>query len=219
MEIGKKIVKYRRKNKLSQEQFAEKIGVTRQTISNWELNTTKPDIAQLKNISKVLNISIDELLDNNSNGIKSKINNIENEIKRNNRNLKLLILSVYFIVLFLTIGVIIYYSTKKDFTHDFDHVIVCNIEDYNSGNKYGLEPGDYYLYIDNQNGTYHVVIEVTQKDFQYPEEGHYDLMYGKQYWDKIDTKVSNFMFAIDMRDSIKEKFISDGAKCRGYSHN
>ena len=88
MEIGKKIVKYRRKNKLSQEQLAEKIGVTRQTISNWELNTTKPDVTQIKNIAKVLNTSIDDLLDNNGNGVKSKINNIENELKKNNRNLK-----------------------------------------------------------------------------------------------------------------------------------
>ena len=120
MEIGKKIVKYRKKNKLSQEQLAEKIGVTRQTISNWELNTTKPDITQIKNIAKVLNTSIDDLLDNNGNGVKSKINNIENELKKNNRNLKLLILPVYFIVLILAIGVIIYYSTKKDFTDEFD---------------------------------------------------------------------------------------------------
>lgn len=218
MEIGKKIVKYRRKNKLSQEQLAEKIGVTRQTISNWELNTTKPDVTQIKNIAKVLNTSIDDLLDNNGDGVKNKINNIENELKKNNRNLKLLILPVYFIVLFLAIGIIIYYSTKKDFTHDFDHVIVCTIEDYNSGKKYGLEPGDYYLYIDNQNETYQVIIEITQKDFEYQEDYDY-VQYGKQYWDKIDTKSSNFMFAIDMRDSIKEKFIKDGAKCRGYIHS
>ena len=81
MDIGKKIVKYRRKNKLSQEQLAEKIGVTRQTISNWELNTTKPDVTQSKNIDKVLNTSIDDLLDNNSNEVKSKINKIKDELK------------------------------------------------------------------------------------------------------------------------------------------
>ena len=88
MEIGKRIVKYRRKNKLSQEQLAEKIGVTRQTISNWELNTTKPDITQVKNISKVLNTSIDDLLDNNGNGVKSKINNICIYVIINNKNAK-----------------------------------------------------------------------------------------------------------------------------------
>lgn len=215
MDIGKKIIKYRRRNKLSQEKLAEKIGVARQTISNWELNTTKPDIMQIKNISKVLNISIDDLLDNNSN-VKSKIINIEKELRKNNRNLKMLILLVYFVILILAIGAIVYYSTKKDFTHDFDHVIVCTIEDYNSGKKYGFDPGDYYLYIDNENGTYHVVIEVTQKDFEYPEDYDY-VSYGKQYWDNIDTKTAHHMFAVDLRNSIKERFLSDGAKCRGFN--
>ncbi len=37
MELGKKIQQYRKKNKLSQEQLGEIVGVTRQTISNWEI--------------------------------------------------------------------------------------------------------------------------------------------------------------------------------------
>lgn len=37
MEIGKKITDLRKNNKLSQEDLAEKLGVTRQTISKWEL--------------------------------------------------------------------------------------------------------------------------------------------------------------------------------------
>ena len=78
MEIGKKIVKYRRKNKLSQEQLAEKIGVTRQTISNWELNETSPNPEQLKILSKALKVSIDELLDNDiSSVLVEKVSNTE----------------------------------------------------------------------------------------------------------------------------------------------
>jgi len=49
---------------MSQEQLAEKINVTRQTISNWELGETSPNPDQLKQLSKELNISIDKLLDN-----------------------------------------------------------------------------------------------------------------------------------------------------------
>lgn len=41
-----------------------KVNVTRQTISNWELNETTPNPEQLKLLSKALNVSIDELLDN-----------------------------------------------------------------------------------------------------------------------------------------------------------
>ena len=40
MDLGEKIQKYRKKNKLSQEQLGELIGVTRQTISNWEIGVS-----------------------------------------------------------------------------------------------------------------------------------------------------------------------------------
>ena len=64
MKLGEKILELRKKSGLSQEQLGEKINVTRQTISNWELGETSPNPEQLKLISKELNISIDELLDN-----------------------------------------------------------------------------------------------------------------------------------------------------------
>ncbi len=64
MKLGDAILRLRKEHKLSQEQLAEKIGVTRQTISNWELGETSPNPDQLKLLSKVLNVSIDELLSN-----------------------------------------------------------------------------------------------------------------------------------------------------------
>lgn len=64
MNLGENILKLRKNSGLSQEVLAEKIGVTRQTISNWELGETSPNPEQLKLLSKTLNISVDELLDN-----------------------------------------------------------------------------------------------------------------------------------------------------------
>lgn len=64
MKLGDNIFKLRKDCKLSQEQLAEKINVTRQTISNWELGETAPNPTQLKLLSKALNVSIDELLNN-----------------------------------------------------------------------------------------------------------------------------------------------------------
>ena len=55
MELGNKILELRKKEKLSQEELAEKINVTRQTISKWELNETTPDIKQAKELSKIFN--------------------------------------------------------------------------------------------------------------------------------------------------------------------
>ena len=64
MSLGNKILELRKKKGLSQEELGEKVNVTRQTISNWELGETSPNPEQLKLLSKELNISIDELLDN-----------------------------------------------------------------------------------------------------------------------------------------------------------
>ena len=64
MKLGNNILKLRKDCKLSQEQLAEKVDVTRQTISNWELGETSPNPEQLKLLSKALNVSIDELLNN-----------------------------------------------------------------------------------------------------------------------------------------------------------
>lgn len=64
-DIWKKYLSWVKKCGFSQEQLGEQINVIRQTISNWELGETSPNSEQLKLISKELNVSIDELLDNN----------------------------------------------------------------------------------------------------------------------------------------------------------
>lgn len=88
MELGNKILKLRKKQSLSQEELAEKINVTRQTISKWELGETTPDIKQAKELSKVFNISLDELVGNPKRDISyEKINKIEDN---SNMILKLL---------------------------------------------------------------------------------------------------------------------------------
>lgn len=78
MDLGNKIVNLRKKNNLSQEELAEKVGVTRQTISKWELEETTPDIKQAKLLSKIFKVSLDELTDNDVNSILvEKVSNTE----------------------------------------------------------------------------------------------------------------------------------------------
>lgn len=66
MNIGQNILNLRKSAKLSQEQLAEKIGVTRQTISNWELEESSPDLKQAKALSKIFNVSLDDLTGDSS---------------------------------------------------------------------------------------------------------------------------------------------------------
>ena len=75
MIIGKSILDYRKKNNLSQEQLANKIGITRQAISKWEQEKGAPDIENLILLSDEMNISLDNLIKGNSNLKKQIVNN------------------------------------------------------------------------------------------------------------------------------------------------
>ena len=68
--IGKFIIDLRKKNNLTQQNLANKLGVTYQAVSKWENGKSIPDIAILKRISEEFNVSIDELLDGKKNNKK-----------------------------------------------------------------------------------------------------------------------------------------------------
>ncbi len=65
MNLSNKIIELRSKNKLTQEELAEKLNVSRQTVSNWETGKCYPDIETLIIMSNKFNISLDELLKDN----------------------------------------------------------------------------------------------------------------------------------------------------------
>ena len=62
MELSKKIKQIRNDNKLTQEQFAEKMLVSRTAVSKWENGTCYPSIDSLKYMSQLFNVSLDKLL-------------------------------------------------------------------------------------------------------------------------------------------------------------
>ena len=104
MEIGNKINQLRKLSGMTQEQLAEKIDVTRQTISNWELGETSPNPEQLKLLSKALNVSIDELLNND---VKSVIiDKVSNTEKLAGIIIKILkVIGILFVIYFI-IGIL-----------------------------------------------------------------------------------------------------------------
>lgn len=63
MDIGNSLFKARKKCGLSQEDVAEKLGVSRQTVSKWETGETVPDIRQSKKMALLYHVSLDELID------------------------------------------------------------------------------------------------------------------------------------------------------------
>ena len=122
MEIGKKILKYIKKMGLSQEMLGEKINVSRQTISNWESGETYPNSEQLKLLSQVFKVSIDELVDND---IKNVF--VEKSIKTEKMiNIILRLLVVIIITIFVVLG-ITYINKIKGRGELVEETIVCNL--------------------------------------------------------------------------------------------
>lgn len=113
MSLGENILNLRKKNGLSQEKLGEKVEVTRQTISNWELGETAPNPEQLKLLSKALNTSVDDLIDNDiQNVVLSKVKITEKQTKTIKKILKgfLIVFSIFVII--DIISLIICYTQK-----------------------------------------------------------------------------------------------------------
>ncbi len=62
VQIGSRILEYRKKLNMSQEEFANKIGVSRQAVSKWELDKAYPDLDKLVDICEMFGLSLDELV-------------------------------------------------------------------------------------------------------------------------------------------------------------
>lgn len=84
LELHSQIKKYRTEMNLSQEELAEKIYVTRQSISNWENNKNYPDIRSLLLLSSLFNVSLDQLIKGDIKIMKEEIN--RNELDKFNRD-------------------------------------------------------------------------------------------------------------------------------------
>ncbi len=62
MTLGNRIQEIRTQARLSQEVFGERIGVTRQTVSKWELDQAYPELEKIVLISKIFKVTTDSLL-------------------------------------------------------------------------------------------------------------------------------------------------------------
>ena len=67
MKFGEQIKDIRTANNLTQEQFAQKLNVSRQTISSWENNRNLPDLEMTVQIAKTFDLSLDQLILGGSN--------------------------------------------------------------------------------------------------------------------------------------------------------
>lgn len=169
--IGKFIAKLRKEKNMTQEQLAEKMGVSINAVSKWERGISFPDVSLYKKLCNELNISIEELINgekDNSESAKEKalitsINEREKEKKKSKR--LFVILSIIF---FIIISFLIFYNLKakinlvNDSDYLYDEVISflkkkefvenpdSKYEDFNVFYSYygfGIEKENRYKYV------------------------------------------------------------------------
>lgn len=106
MKFNEKLLELRKQKGWSQEELGNKLDVSRQTISKWEIGATTPELENLVILSEIFDISIDELVDNPRDKIDLETENIKikEEVTSNTRKTKKKILWFIIIVIFLLSG-------------------------------------------------------------------------------------------------------------------
>lgn len=121
MKFSEKIIKLRKENGLSQEEFGNKINVSRQAISKWESEQAQPEINKVKEISNIFGVSIEYLLNdniNNSEVIKNKKH--ENNIKKKILLIFLILVVIYLVVVIFKFIILLRYRIKANNIEDFN---------------------------------------------------------------------------------------------------
>ncbi len=123
MEFNNKLYQLRKQKGLSQEELANRLNVSRQTVSKWEVGDSTPDMEKLVAISDLFEISLDELVMDKApvhvgenttkseivSGLKEKVLTDENKQKAK-RGLKIATIILGIIVLVDVISMIVYFS-------------------------------------------------------------------------------------------------------------
>ena len=113
--VGQKLQIARNKQGLTQEQIAQQLQVSRQTISNWENNKSYPDIVSLITLSELYQISLDQLLK----GDKAMIEHLSkstNTVASNRRLLTAIVLNIIILIAFILSNSLITQNTTLLFT-------------------------------------------------------------------------------------------------------
>lgn len=208
MKLSEKIIKLRKEKGLSQEELGNAINVSRQAISKWESEQTKPDIDKLKEISKFFNVSFDYLLNDDCDEIKEikteekiEINSSKNTKKNKNFILKILLVFIFIYLAFSLYKFILlfrYYKIADSFSEE-NYFMYCTWESDNEpmmdistkkvGNKIIIEsinPYDKESDLINEDG------EVMPYDIEFIDQEKdicYRLVYNSElkkyeYWDR-----------------------------------
>ena len=106
MEIGKKLKDARMKSGFTQETVAEKINVSRQTISNWENEKSYPDIISVIALSVLYSICLDDLLKGDRE-MMEHLKECTNVVKSTRKLIGAIILNAVTVILLITLSMLL----------------------------------------------------------------------------------------------------------------
>lgn len=127
MSFGENLINLRRQKGWSQDDLANNLNISRQAISKWENNTSKPDVDNIEKISKIFSVKIDELLNNELPNDKAVALDVKKEEKKE---------KTITIVKLMIIAVIILYAISVIYKFASLLVIVNGVQKYANLNNY-----------------------------------------------------------------------------------
>ena len=137
--IGKFIKEIRKKNNLTQAEFASRYGVTYQAVSKWENGKNVPDIALLKQISKDFNISIDDILE-------GEVTDSNDHVKIKNNKFKVILIFILVILLVFLIFIFLNQSSNFEFK-----TLSSSCDNFNVSGSLAYNDNKSSIYISNIN--------------------------------------------------------------------
>lgn len=166
MEIANKIQQLRKKINMSQEELSNKIGVTRQTISNWETGISAPDIKQAKDLAKVFNVTLDELVGNAIyDTLIKKTTNIEKLAGMTIKFIEILI----FLIVVAIISIIFFANYFKTQPTGQSIVTYCKLNDDINYYQVKFDNNGNILSLDS-DGNYLNTMNINIEEYKKPED-------------------------------------------------
>ena len=136
MKFSEKIQNLRKSKGMSQEDLAQKLNVTRQTVSKWELDQTTPDMNKLIEISKIFEVSLDELV-NNIEKSNSETTYKESSNEKNNKKISIRIFIIGLIISIILCGIGFIKQKQADKTNEqaYNDAYASSQANANNANK------------------------------------------------------------------------------------
>ena len=195
--IGKFIAKKRKEKNLTQIQFAEKLGVSDRSVSNWENGKNMPDMSLFPIISKELNITINDLMSGEV--VEKKeyqqkfeeniIYTIDKKVKKENRLLKIILLTLFIIFFVLVMFVSIESIYMKSNINSYPLIQKNYYDDIHVNDNQYFERTIYsygfyvkYFYKSkNPDKPMMISNNISEKDFEIVKKDFY-LINGQLFW-------------------------------------